>query len=130
MSNLPLYIAAGAAAVTAGVFAIQSMRVEAAVRRLNRSRDFYENTARELAVMDAQDKLPASRTYIMCAGCGASVEVEDDGFTPRWHKCFVPDAATVTPEGDNLTPFIGDTIAPRYEGKKIPIGLKGHLHKL
>lgn len=130
MDNLPIYLAAGATFVAAGWFCVQSLRMKKEAAKLDRALAFYEDIAREILSLEAGERLPASRRYTMCGGCGASVEVEEDGFTPRWHKCFDPAATAYQNRGVEIDGPFGVDIQPQYKGRKIPIGLKGHLHTL
>lgn len=120
------------------IFVFQSVRYQHAIARLDRSRvryDFWKARAR--AEVQAREDAYSFQTtaYVMCGGCGANVAVGDDGFTPKYHSCFVPqgelDFGELKCSGapgeclkcDGAACYFGPT-----EEKKIPIGFAGHLH--
>lgn len=117
----------GSVLVAASVCAYQAIRYKRAADRLNRTSayaKFDPDTQRNLQREIFEGYRPASRDYIMCGGCGANVEVGEDGFTPKYHTCF-SGMTTSDKEGD-YQPALDFEIDP---DKKIPIGYTGHLYK-
>lgn len=85
-------VCVGAASVATAMGLIQSWRYEHAIRCINRT-TLYAARGKSLTQLPTVEK-----QYVICMGCGASVECGEDGFTPLYHSCFDPAAAINDPD--------------------------------
>ena len=108
------YVALAGASATMILCASQAFRYMRAAEKLERTSKY------------ARFVPEPPRQYVMCGGCGASVECQDDGFTPKYHSCFTPPADIM----ESAAAEAGYIDLPSHveKARKIPIGLSGHLH--